>query len=209
MLPQNRNAFQKNSLSLFRCRRTHQSRRCFCQCLPAGNNGCSHRTDQCCYRSGQCIFPLVMNLKIIGNIVVHHSICLDDYIWKHFFANQNSCHASSGCCQECIIQIFGMAISIFLLSECLHRSDLGPLLFYHSCHGCETDQCRYQEKNDRKNLTNTLDTVCIITIVRIFRKAVPVCNDPFRLFDVVQFFLRIVDLLFSVTDLSSASFLPS
>ena len=78
------------------------------------------------------------------------------------------------------------------IAQCLHRSDLCSLFFYHSCHGCETDQRSDQEKDHRENLTNTFDTVCIVSIVRILRKSVPVCDDPLRLFQIVQFVLCIV-----------------
>ena len=87
------------------------------------------------------------------------------------------------------------------VTECLHRSDLCSLFFDHSCHGRKADECCNQKKDHREYLTDIFDTVCIVSVIGIFRKVIAVCDDPFRFFEVVQFFFRIADLLLTVADL--------
>ena len=86
------------------------------------------------------------------------------------------------------------------VAQCLHRSDLCSLFFDHSRHGRKTDQRSDQEKDHRENLTDIFDTVCIVSIVRILRKSVTVCDDPLRFFQIVQFVLCIVYFLLAVFD---------
>ena len=123
-----------------------------------------------------------MNLKAVFYIVVHNSIGFDDYIWKNFFTDQNTCSASSYCGKKRIVQIFGRNRKL-PVAQGLQRSDLCSLFLYHSCHGSKTDQGCHKEKDHRENFSYTFDPVCIIPIIRIFRKIISVCDDPFRFFD--------------------------
>ena len=55
MLPDKADPFNKDPFSFFRCRRTHQRCRCFCQGFCAGKQCSAHSTDHRCPGSDQCI----------------------------------------------------------------------------------------------------------------------------------------------------------
>ena len=135
-----------------------------------------------------------MYLKCILHIVIHDPIALDNNKRYDFFTDQDTCNTSACRCQKCVIQIFRSNTEL-TVSKSLHCSNLGSLLLNHSCHSCETDKCRYQEKDNREYFAYVFNAVCIVSIIRIFRKPVSICNDPFRLFQVCKFFFCISNLL--------------
>ena len=214
MLPEKRYPLHQNPLTLFRCRRTHQRCRCLRQCLIAGEDRCTNRTYRSCPRCDHGKFKFIVNLHIVGHALVHDSISIDYNIRKDFFSDQDSQNASTHCSQQRIQQIL-RSNRIFSISQCLHGTDLCSLFLNHSRHGRQTYQCRNQEKDHRKYLTDILQTLRIITIIRILRKIITIRHYPLRFSDIINLLLRIRNLLLSVCDfflsirLSSLIFFPA
>ena len=194
MLPYKCEPLQQYPLALFRSRWAHKRGRCLLQLLST----CKKSRSNCTYNRGcgsdQCEARLIINGNGICHIVIHNPISSYNNVWNDFLSDQHSQHTAKKSCKKCITDIF-CCNSRLLISQCLQGTDLGSLLLHHTSHSGKTDQCRYQEKDDRENLTDVSKTVCIITVIRIFRKLLPICDHPLRHFQIFQFLFRIIQLL--------------
>ena len=164
MLPEKRDPFQQDSLTLFGSRRTHQRCRGFRQCPVTGENGGSdstHSCRTCCYH---CKFKLITDLDIVHHALVHNAIPVNNNQRQDLLSDQYSQNTASHCGKKGIQQIFGCNC-ILAVSQSLHCTNLGSLFFHHSCHGSQTYQCSHQEKDNRENLSDASHSVCIIPII--------------------------------------------
>ena len=110
VFPQDRDPLHQHPFSLLRSGRTHQSRRCFRQRAVAGEHRRSHCAHHRRHRGDQGVFPFIMYHDGILNIMIHHTVRLNDDIWKKFLSYQNSRDTSADSGKESIIQVFGRNI---------------------------------------------------------------------------------------------------
>ena len=191
MLPYKRNPLQKHTFALFWSRRTHKGCRCLLQFFSTRKKSGANGTHNRCPGSNQCKTELIINGNGICHIVIHNSIGRYNNVRNDLLANQHSQNTSQHSCKKRITDVFRRNRSL-LISQSLQSTDLGSLLLHHTGHGSKTDQCRYQEKDHRENLANVSKAVCIVTIIRVFRKVLTVCDYPLRYLQISQFLPGIV-----------------
>ncbi|MBQ2425291.1 MAG: hypothetical protein II263_02170, partial [Lachnospiraceae bacterium] len=167
--------------------RPHESRRSRCQRRTACPQCCACRTKDRCQNSRNTHKRLEHEFQRRHHIHNIERICNDQR--DQFSGLQTKDSADKAGC-KCITDVF-YTDRYIAETKRLHRTDLGTLLFDHSCHGCQTGQSCHQEENDREHVCQITDSLRILTVSCNSHIGFTTKHIPFTLIDVIQFCLCI------------------